>query len=138
MPEGPSLVILKEELFSFKGKKIIEVSGNSKENIQQLKGLKILDFKTWGKHFLICFKGVTLRIHFLLFGKFSINEKKPSPVRLGLKFSKGEINFYSCSVKCITRPMDEVYDFTADVMNNDWDTRSARKKLKSKTKHACL
>ncbi len=47
MPEGPSLVILKEELFSFKGKKIIEVSSNSKENIQQLKGLKILDFKTW-------------------------------------------------------------------------------------------
>ena len=68
MPEGPSLVILKEEVQEFKGKKIIEVSGNSKENIQQLQGQKIIEFKTWGKHFLICFKTLTLRIHFLLFG----------------------------------------------------------------------
>jgi len=132
MPEGPSLVILKEELASFKGKKVIEVSGNSKENIQQLKGQKIIDFKTWGKHFLICFKGVTLRIHFLLFGKYSINEKKLTPLRLGLKFSKGEINFYNCSVKFITEPLDEVYDFTADVMNDDWDAKAAKKKLKEK------
>lgn len=132
MPEGPSLVILKEELQSFKGKKIVEVTGNSKENIQQLKGQKVIDFKTWGKHFLICFKGVTLRIHFLLFGKYSINEKKPTPVRLGLKFSKGEINFYNCSVKFITEPLDEVYDFTADVMNINWNAQAAKKKLKEK------
>ena len=130
MPEGPSLVILKEELQAFKGKKIIEVSGNSKENIQQLTSKKIIDFKTWGKHFLICFKGVTLRIHFLLFGKYAVNEKKPTPVRIGLKFSKGEINFYSCSVKFITEPLDEVYDFTADVMNDEWDVNGAKKKLK--------
>src|SRR5688572_30937843 len=110
MPERPSLVILKEELASFKGKKVIEVSGNSKENIKQLKGKKIIDFSTWGKHFLICFKGVTLRIHFLLFGKYTINEKKPVPARLGLQFSKGEINFYTCSIKFINEPLDEVYD----------------------------
>lgn len=132
MPEGPSLVILKEELQPFKGKKILAVSGNSKENIQQLKGKKIEDFKTWGKHFLVCFKGVTLRIHFMLFGKYSINEKKPTPVRLGLQFSQGEINFYNCSVKFITEPLDEVYDFTADVMNDAWNAKAARKKLKAK------
>jgi endonuclease VIII len=130
MPEGPSLIILKEELQSFKGQKIIEISGNSKENIKQLEGQKILDFKTWGKHFLICFKGITLRIHFLLFGKYSVNEKKLTPIRLGLKFSKGEINFYSCSVKFITEPLDEVYDFKADVMNDEWDVKGAKKKLK--------
>ena len=132
MPEGPSLVILKEELQPFKGKKIIEVTGNSKENISQLKGRKIEDFKTWGKHFLICFKDITLRIHFMLFGKYSINEKKPTPVRIGLQFKKGEINFYNCSVRFIAEPLDEVYDFTADVMNEEWNPRSAKKKLKEK------
>ncbi len=30
MPEGPSLVILKEEVQSYKGKKVITVSGNTK------------------------------------------------------------------------------------------------------------
>jgi endonuclease-8 len=132
MPEGPSLVILKEELQPFKGKKIVTVTGNSKENIQQLQGQKIIDFKTWGKHFLICFKDVTLRIHFLLFGKYTINEKKPSPVRLGLEFEKGEINFYNCSIKFIADPLDEVYDWTADVMNNNWNPKAAKKKLKEK------
>ena len=132
MPEGPSLVILKEELAGFKGKKVTAVSGNSKENIKQLEGKKIIDFRTWGKHFLICFKGVTLRIHFLLFGKYTINEKKPVPARLSLEFSKGEINFYNCSVKFINEPLDEVYDFTADVMNDDWDVKAAKKKLKEK------
>ena len=132
MPEGPSLVILKEELQPFKGKKIIEVTGNSKENISQLKGRKIEDFKTWGKHFLICFKDITLRIHFMLFGKYSINEKKPTPVRIGLQFIKGEINFYNCSVRFIAEPLDEVYDFTADIMNEAWNPKAAKKKLKEK------
>ena len=129
MPEGPSLVILKEELQPFKGKKIIAVSGNSKENIKQLEGQKIIDFKTWGKHFLIYFKKTTLRIHFLLFGKYTINERREVPARLSLQFAKGEINFYSCSVKFITEPLDQVYDFTADVMNDEWDAKAARKKL---------
>ena len=132
MPEGPSLVILKEELQAFKGKKIIAVSGNSKENIKQLEGQKIIGFKTWGKHFLICFKNTTLRIHFLLFGKYSINEQRNAPARLSLQFAKGEINFYSCSVKFITEPLDQIYDFTADVMNEEWDAKAARKKLKEK------
>ena len=36
MPEGPSIVILKEEVQAFKGKKILNVSGNSKIDYQQL------------------------------------------------------------------------------------------------------
>ncbi len=56
MPEGPSIVILKELVQQFKGKNILKVEGNSKLDIQRMAGEKILDFKSWGKHFLICFK----------------------------------------------------------------------------------
>jgi endonuclease VIII len=132
MPEGPSLVILKEEVQAFKGKKIISVSGNSKENIEQLNGQKIVDFKTWGKHFIICCKDVNLRIHFLLFGKYLINETKDAKPRLTLRFSNGEINFYTCSVKFIEEPLDEVYDWSADVMSEQWDEKKAKQKLKAK------
>src|SRR5687768_12123949 len=65
MPEGPSLIILKEEVQGFKGKKVVAVSGNSKQDIKRLEGKKITDFKSWGKHFLICFPRFTIRIHFL-------------------------------------------------------------------------
>ena len=90
MPEGPSIVILKEALQQFKGKKILKVSGNSKQNIERLTGKEIIDFKSWGKHFLICFEDFTVRIHFMLFGSYRINEQKNSPPRLSLQFGPRE------------------------------------------------
>lgn len=130
MPEGPSIVILKEAVQKFKGRKVLDISGNTKLDLAQLKGQKIIDFKSWGKHFLICFNRQTIRVHFLLFGSYRIDERKETPVRLGLKFSKGEINFYACSLKLLDENLDTVYDWSADVMNDSWDPRKARKKLK--------
>ena len=91
---------------------------------------KISAFKSWGKHFLICFKGFSLRVHFLLFGSYRINERKDSPVRLHLKFKKGEINLYACAIKYLEGDVALHYDFTADVMNGEWNPNNARAKLK--------
>lgn len=132
MPEGPSIVILKEEVQAFAGKKIISVAGNSKQDIQRLAGKKIIGFRSYGKHFLICFKDFFVRIHFLLFGKYTVNDRKVNPPRLALIFSKGEINFYSCSVQFIEQDLDEVYDWSADVLNDSWDAKAAKKKLLQK------
>lgn len=130
MPEGPSLIILKEELQSFKGKKVLEIYGNSKTDIQRLLNKKLVDIKSWGKHFLLCFPTFTVRIHFMLFGRYVINEHRDKPVRLGLRFRNGHVNFYACSVKFIEEDLDEVYDWTGDVLNDNWDPKAARRKLK--------
>lgn len=130
MPEGPSIVLVKEETVQFTGKKVMAVSGNSKIDQSRLEGQKIIAFKSWGKHFLICFKNFTVRIHFLMFGSYRVNERKDSPVRLGLKFSKGELNFYTCSVKILEGDVNTHYDWSADVMNDSWDAKAARAKLK--------
>ena len=42
MPEGPSIVILKEETAAFKGKKILAVSGNTKVDTTGIAGKKII------------------------------------------------------------------------------------------------
>ncbi len=131
MPEGPSIVILKELVQSFKGKKVLEVDGNSKQDIQRIAGQKIIDFKSWGKHFLICFKNFSVRINFMLFGSYRINEHKETKPRLALRFKKGEINFYTCSVQFIEEDVNELYDCTADVMNDNWDRQKALNKLKN-------
>jgi len=115
MPEGPSIVILTELVAPFTGKTILRVSGNSKIDQQRLVGQKIGAFRSWGKHFLVCCSGVTLRVHFLLFGSYRINERKDTPPRLSLGFRKGEINLYACSVKYIEGDLDAVYDWSADV-----------------------
>jgi endonuclease-8 len=129
MPEGPSIVILKEQVQAFIGKKVIGVEGNSKQDIQRVSGKKVLDFKSWGKHFLICFKGFSLRIHFMLFGSYRINERKETPARLSLQFKDGELNFYACSVQFVEGDVNEIYDWTGDVMNDGWDAGKASEKL---------
>ena len=70
MPEGRSIVILKEALEKFTGLRITAVSGNTKMDKTRLKNKKVIAFKSWGKHFLLCFQGFTVRVHLLLFGSF--------------------------------------------------------------------
>lgn len=131
MPEGPSIIILKELVQPFKGKKILEAGGNTKIEKEKLVNQKLTDFKSWGKHFIICTSAINLRIHFLLFGSYSINEQtKPNP-RLFLKFKTGSIYFYACAIKPLEEKPDDIYDWEADVMNDDWNPAKARKKLKA-------
>jgi len=138
MPEGPSMVILKEAVQEFKGKKVVEVEGNTKVIDKDLLLNKtIVDFKTWGKHFLICFKGFTVRIHFLLFGTYRINEHKDTPARLHLGFRNGELNFYAASIRIIEGGIDDAYDWTADVMNESWNPLAATKKMLANPNMVC-
>lgn len=132
MPEGPTIVILKEEAALFRGKKILDVSGKSKIDQKALLNQKITDFRTWGKHFLIYAGKNYIRVHFLLFGSYRINEVRAAAPTLHLKFSNGELNFYASAIKMLESHPDEVYDWSADVMNDAWDPKAARKKLQQK------
>jgi endonuclease VIII len=132
MPEGPSIIILKEAVAEFKGQKVVEISGNTKVDFSSLEGKKITDFKSFGKNFFICFgKKLSVKIHFMLFGSYRINERKETPSRLSLVCGKGEMNFYACSVQLIKDNLDDLYDWSGDVMNDDWDEGKAKKKLKA-------
>lgn len=134
MPEGPSLVMYREEIMPFKGKKVLAASGDVKTLVPgQLKGKQLQDIKTWGKHLLLVFSdNYAIRIHFLMFGSYTINSPKDRPARLHLGFTgKEELNFYTCSIQPIEQPLDEVYDWSADVMNKTWDAGQALKKIKA-------
>jgi endonuclease-8 len=132
MPEGPSIVILKEEIQLFKGKKILDATGNSKIDKEKLINQKVVDIKTWGKHLLICLPKLTLRIHLLLFGKYSINEERNGKPKLALTFRNGSLTFYACAITEIEEDLDDVYDWSIDLMNKAWDPAAARKKLAAK------
>jgi endonuclease VIII len=133
MPEGPSIVILKEFVLPFKGKIIRSVKGNAKIEMDQLLNKKVLDFRSWGKQFFICVKDLNIRIHFLMFGSYSLNtQTKPDKsLRLGIGFAKGAIYFYTCSVRLIKEDLDKLYDWKADVLSDQWNPSKARKKLKA-------
>lgn len=131
MPEGPSLYILREEAARFEGQTIVRASGNARAiDIPALEGMPVLALRSWGKHFLIQTPLHTIRIHFLLFGSYRIDERKDKPPpRLALEFEDGgELNFYACQIKYVDL---DAYDWAADVMSEAWDPKAARKKLRA-------
>ena len=96
-------------------------------------GQPVEAFRSWGKHFLVELPDFALRVHFMLFGSYRINEGKSWAVpRLALGFDDGEINFYACSVRFIEEPLDLVYDWWADVMSEHWDPALARRRLRAR------
>src|SRR6476469_4306028 len=139
MPEGPSLVILRERAEPLVGLKVLEASGNSKQDLARITGSRLRAVRTWGKHFLMDFGDFAVRIHMLMFGSYCIDERKEEKVpRLSLRLTrKHEFNFYSCSVKFIEAPLDEAYDWAADVMADEWDPKLARKRLKAMPDTIC-
>src|SRR2546429_272481 len=76
MPEGPSIILLKEAVAQFTGKKVLAVEGNTKTiDKDRLLNQKVIAFKSWGKHFLICFKNFTVKVHFLMFGSYLVKNE---------------------------------------------------------------
>src|SRR5690606_22231863 len=98
MPEGPSIVILKEsvEELRLEGATVRRVEGNTSIDKERMLNQQITSVRSWGKHFLISFSDFSLRVHFMLFGSYRINERKETPLRLSLGVDSGELNFYAC------------------------------------------
>jgi len=130
MPEGPSIVILREAAAKFRGKTVRRALGNSSLDLTRMEGRRVKALRSWGKHFLIEFSGFSLRVHMLMFGSYRIDERKPSPPRVSLQFDNGELNIYASSLKYVEGPLDASYDWRTDVMNDAWDPRLARRRLK--------
>ncbi|HEX6168729.1 MAG TPA: DNA-formamidopyrimidine glycosylase family protein [Chitinophagaceae bacterium] len=134
MPEGPSILILKELITPlFKNQKIIRAIGNAKLDMSHLTGKKITDIRCWGKQLLIFTKDATVRIHLLMFGSYSIDENtKPArSLRLALVVPEHTVYFYTCSVRLLPADVNTLYDWQADVLSEEWDPGKARKKLKN-------
>ncbi|HBK45067.1 MAG TPA: endonuclease [Xanthomonadaceae bacterium] len=132
MPEGPSIVILREAAARFRGKTVRRATGNSRLDLSRLEGRRVVSVRSWGKHFLLEFRGFSLRVHLMMFGSWRIDERKPTPARVSLLFDNGELNLYACSVRYVEGSLDDAYDWRADVMSPAWDPSLARKKLKAR------
>jgi endonuclease VIII len=129
--EGPSLIILREEAEIFKGKKVIAASGYKFDDHDFFVGKTVIDLKTWGKHFLVCFKDFTLRIHYGLFGGYRINDSRPGKnSALSLVFRTGVFDSYIANLKIIEQPLEEVYDWRLDMLSDQWDPKVVKKKIR--------
>ncbi len=131
MPEGPSIVILREEAAAFAGRIIRRAEGNAKIDMPRLPGRQVRALRSFGKQFLIELSDeLTVRVHLLLFGSYRINEGRDIAPRLRLVFDEGELNFYNGSVRLLDGELDTLFDWRSDVMSEHWDPRLARARLR--------
>lgn len=134
MPEGPSIVLMKESLRKFVGQMVTGVDGNAKFDKEPLTGKTLLDIKTFGKQTYLVFDEISIRIHLLMFGSYSIDEqtKPDASLRLALHFKDEGMYFYTCSVKPVDPEFLAGIDWEADVLSDQWNPGKAEKKLRSK------
>src|SRR5688572_13764735 len=139
--EGPSLHLAAEQLQPFAGRRIARVSGNSKIGIERLQGLEVKDIFAWGKHLVFQFDRFALRVHFMLWGTFAAtvngqsvtgDYRRSGPPRLVLAFENGDITMWAASVRFVeSGDVKGSYDFSADVMSDQWDGKAAFRKVKA-------
>ncbi|MCT2406408.1 endonuclease [Chryseobacterium antibioticum] len=134
MPEGPSIILMKENLLPFVGNTVTEASGNAKFDKEPLIGQTLREVRTFGKQTYLVFDESAVRIHLLMFGSYSVDEqtKPDKSLRLSLFFQTGSLYFYTCSVKSVDLEFLSTIDWEADIMSEIWDPKKAEKKLKSK------
>lgn len=133
MPEGPTIVLMKEGLQKFEGEKVVSAVGNSGIDNELLINKKLKEIRLYGKQTYLIFEKVSVRIHLLMFGSYEIDEqtKPDQSLRLGLTFKNGKALFYTCSIKIVDDDFLKTIDWEADVMSDDWNPKNAKKKLKS-------
>ncbi|RDC62477.1 endonuclease [Adhaeribacter pallidiroseus] len=130
MPEGPRIAFLKEQLDQFVGQPVVEAQGTAKNiPFPLLPEQTLTEIKTFGKELLLCFPDFALRIHLLFFGKYALNAELNRELQLGLTFESGTINFYACDCRYISEPLEQLYDWTTDVLHPSFDPDKALQKL---------
>jgi endonuclease-8 len=139
--EGPSLYLAKQQLRPFKGKRVLEASGNTKLDKTMFVGREVRDTFSWGKHLVLQFESFALRVHFMLWGTFEAeidgrwvtgDYRRARTPRLALRFENGVIKTYNCSLRLIeSRNAKRGYDFSIDIMSPKWDPAAALKRVKA-------
>ncbi|SFQ37637.1 DNA-formamidopyrimidine glycosylase family protein [Parafilimonas terrae] len=130
MPEGPSILHIRNQLLPFKNRVVKKAGGYGPMPAGWINGKKLLDIKTWGKHLLLLFANGTVRVHLGLFGDILINERKKVNRSFFLEFTNGEINGYVVRAEKLKAPVTQVYDWRTDILSKDFDMVYVKKLLK--------
>jgi endonuclease-8 len=131
--EGPSLVIAREEFEKFGRRKVDSATGTLPLDFKRLKGARFLRARSWGKHFLLEFDRMVLRVHFLMFGSYRIDDpREDREPKLSLRFGGERVDFYTCAIRELDGDPDEIYDWSTDVMSDEWDPKRALRAIRAK------
>ena len=132
MPEGPTIVLMKEDLQKFVGEKVLEVDGSEVPENSEIEGEILREIKTFGKQTYLVFDKIIFKVHLMMFGSYSLFKRKDiDTLRLGFKFKGGGMYFYTCVVKIVDKSLLLKINWEADIMSDQWNPEKTEKTLKA-------
>lgn len=130
MPEGPSILHLKDKLLPFKNKVVKKAGGYGKMSTAWINGKKLLDIQTWGKHLFFVFTNGCVNVHLGLFGEVLVDERKKVNRSFYLEFASGEINGYVVRAKKVEGNLEDEFDWRTDILSKKFEKAFVKKLLK--------
>jgi len=123
--EGPPLKAIAEELSFLTDKKTTSVFGSAKIEKELLEGRTIQRVYSRGKNLLFQFPEYTVRVHFVMFGSYTIdNPRKNVTPSLSFKTQNMVVEFYRCSIRMIrNEEVDVLFDEEVDIMSEKWNAQ---------------
>lgn len=132
MPEGPSILFLKNKIQRYKGKTVSEASGYNEMDKSKMTNNKLLDIETYGKNLLFVFKDFFVGVHLGLFGSMLVNKRKKVNASFALHFGDSEINFYVAKTKLYEGKPSDIFNFKTDILKKEFDPEFILEELKTK------
>lgn len=130
MPEGPSILAIKETLEYLQGKTIVEAYGYAPMDKDFLFNQKIVAVDAFGKNLILAVKDNFITMHLGLFGNIEINKRKKVNASFGFRTASDEVNGYVVKVKKYTGWPDDHFDRRTDIMSEQYDKKYVLKLVK--------
>ena len=121
MPEGPSILFLRNKLQRYKGKIVSEASGYGDMEKSKIANKKLEDIDTYGKNLLFVFKDFFVSVHLGLFGSMLVNKRKKVNASFALHFPSDEINFYVAKTKLYDGKPTDFFNFKTDILKKEFN-----------------
>ena len=114
--------IVSERLSAFQGKRVVKSFGGARIQAPRMNSLVIREIFSRGKQLIIAFPDFHVRIHFMMYGSWRVDEERPGVTpRLGLDLEDGKLRFYNCSVRIIDGGLTgPAFDPEIDVTGPSW------------------
>lgn len=132
MPEGPTIVAHQKQIKKFEGKTVTESGGYRNPFAEDISGKKLLKVDTFGKYLILQFNKFFVTIHFGLYGRYLINDKKKVNPSFTLHFGDDYVNFYVVNLKKIDGNADDYFNRKLDVFSKDFESDEMKQLLLEK------
>jgi endonuclease-8 len=133
--EGPGVRTIADRLAPLAGKRVTAIDGKSRFPLGKIPGEPVERIYPVGKLLFIRFPACTLRVHFLMWGRYRLNGEIPGKVpKLALSFEGGSVlRIYASAIALLTNgEVEEAYDPSLDPMDPAWDPGRASRLVKGK------